>query len=138
MVEDTAKNKKSMILTEQEKQKIKEEELYRASVRAKNKNPNTAAILILFFGAFGWFYLNKTRRFFDYILGTLALLVLTFIFGAIYPPLGATMTLLMFVWHFVNVFWAKRTAKEMRGEISKKDNKDDGNKGGMKSFRLSS
>ena len=38
-----------MALTEAEKQKIKEEELYRASIKAKNKNPNTAAILVLFF-----------------------------------------------------------------------------------------
>lgn len=125
-----------MVLTEQEKQKIKEEELYRASVKAKNKNPNTAAILVLFFGAFGWFYLNKTRRFFDYILGTFLLLILTFVFGAAYPPLGAAMVLLMFVWHFVNVCWAKRTAREMRGEVGAKDDKEGNNK--RKSFRLSS
>ena len=117
-----------MALTEAEKQKIKEEEVYRASVKAKNKNPNTAAVLVLFFGAFGWFYLNQTRRFFDYIGGTFLLLLLTFILGAIYPPLGAVAVLSMFVWHFVNVFWAKRTAKEMRGEVGAKDDKDDKNK----------
>ena len=125
-----------MALTEVEKQKIKDEEVYRASIKAKNKNPNTAAVLVLFFGAFGWFYLNKTRRFFDYIGGTFLLLILTFVLGAIYPPLGAVAVLSMFVWHFVNVFWAKRTAKEMRGEVGAKDDKEDKNK--RKSFRLNS
>jgi len=119
-----------MALTEAEKQKIKEEELYRASVKAKNKNPNTAAILVLFFGAFGWLYLNQTRRFFDYIGVTFLLLILGLVLGAgpATAPLGALAVLSMFVWHFVNVFWAKRTAKEMRGEVGEKDNKDDKNK----------